>query len=360
MKKLFFCIIFFSLFLIVSCDKSNGENNTNVVKKSLSPPSFVALTNGDSKLVFLDNKLNIINEVNNNNKFNNFTINESANILYALDDGTYMGTPPAIIIIDLLNLKIKKKITLPSIPSNFLIVGNTAYIASSEMYNEGMPFFTVDLSNGKIKEKSFTKGMVNVVKQYNNEIYVGINSGGIDSFGEFSNIYKMQIIDTNINFIPVIKDNIELPPSDFVIENNKLYSIFSGFSYGPKPDWIKEPERYTNKFMVINMTNGKIEVETKLSKPFPQRIISVEDRFYINNYTDIDMRGEFMTVINKSDLKESFISINNPAYFDYNDELKGFLISDPKNGTLQFMKDGKITKKIKVGENSSIVTSVQK
>lgn len=112
--------------------------------------------------------------------------------------------------------------------------------------------------------------------------------------------------------------------------------------------------------MVVDLNNGKIISEKKLSKPFPQKIINVGNKLYINNYTDLDMQGGFLTILDKNDLSESFFSIKNPAYFDYNKRFEEFLVSNPQNGTLRLVKNGKIIKKIKVGENCSIVKAVQK
>ncbi|ANB58774.1 hypothetical protein GFC29_50 [Anoxybacillus sp. B7M1] len=349
MRKFVIFAYFICCCFIFGCEKSKEINHARY-------PTFVALADGDSKLIFLDKKMNIVKEINNKNKFQSFSID--GNRVYALEDGTYTGTKPSMLIMNLSNGYIERKIKLPHIPAAFVVVKQKAYIASSEIFREGMPFFIVNLSNGKIEKLMFTKGMVNTIKHYKDEIFISINSGG--SMSQHSNVYRIQTNDASLSFHPVIQDHLELPPSDFVIEDNKMYCVFTGFSYGPRPEWVKDPEKYTNRFMVIDLNNGKIIYEKKLSKPFPQKIISVGNKFYINNYTDMDMKGKFLTIINKKDFGESFLPIKNPAYFDYNKQLKGFLVSNPQNGTLQFMKNGKIVKKLKVGENSSIVKSVQK
>ena len=355
MKKFLIIVSFIFLIFIFGCDRFYEKNDKETLK---SKPTFVVLADGDSQLTLLDKKMNVVKKINNQNKFQNFALGEDNDLIYALEDGTYMGTAPSMHIINIFNGNIEKKIELPNIPSTFLVFENKAYIASSEIFSEGMPFFTINLSNGKIEETIFTKGMVSTIKQYNGEIYLTINSGGTDLFGEFSNIFRLQNKNNKFEINPLIEDKIELPPSDFVVENNKLFCVFTGFSYGPKPEWVQDPERYTNKFMIVDMNNGRIINEKNLAKPFPQKMISVGNYFYINNYTDLDMQGEFITVLNKTDLQESFISIKNPAYFDYNSKLEGFLVSNPENGTLQFLKNRKIVKKIKVGKNSSIVKSV--
>ncbi|KJE27847.1 hypothetical protein LG52_2257 [Geobacillus kaustophilus] len=355
MKKIMIFIYCICLFLIVGCEKSKDTAAQNDTKLKVNP-AFVALTHGDSKLIFLDKKMNIVKEIENKNKFQSFSID--GNRVYAIDDGTYMGTKPSMFIINLSSGHVEKKLKLPHIPSSYAVVNQKAYIASSEIFKEGMPFFVVNLSNGKVEKLTFTSGMVNTIKHYKNEIFITINSGG--KSGEHSNVYRIQTNDASLSFHPVIKDNIELPPSDFVIEDNKMYCVFTGFSYGPRPEWVKNPERYTNKLMVVDLNNGKIISEKKLSKPFPQKIINVGNKLYINNYTDLDMQGGFLTILDKNDLSESFFSIKNPAYFDYNKRFEEFLVSNPQNGTLRLVKNGKIIKKIKVGENCSIVKAVQK
>lgn len=359
MKKIWFSVLIICILLIVGCQKST-EIFADETRETGVKPSFAVLADGDSKLVLLDQNIKVVKEIKNDNKFQNFSIDEKNKRIYALDDGTYMGTAPSILIINYLSGEVEKKIKLPNIPSSFLVIEDKAYIPSSEIFKDGIPFFVVNLKNGEVEQSTVTKGMVSTIKQYNDQIYVTVNSGGADLFGEFSNIYNLQLNNNEIMFTPVIKDNIELPPSDFIMENGKIYCIFTGFSYGPKPEWVKDPERYTNKFMVIDMNSGKIQAEKTLSKPFPQKLISIENYFYVNNYTDLDMKGEFITTINKNDLEESFIPIKSPAYFEYNSKLKEFLVSNPENGTVHLLKDGKIVKKVKVGANSSIVKSTEK
>ncbi|ALA69980.1 hypothetical protein GT50_06995 [Geobacillus stearothermophilus 10] len=108
------------------------------------------------------------------------------------------------------------------------------------------------------------------------------------------------------------------------------------------------------------MDNQQPCSEKQLSKPFPQKIINIGNKLYINNYTDLDMKGDFFTIIDKNDLSESFFAIENPAYFDYNKRFDEFIVSNPRNGTLRLVKNGKVIKKMKVGDNCSIVKAVEK
>ncbi|AWO74798.1 hypothetical protein A5N86_08765 [Geobacillus thermoleovorans] len=355
MKKIMIFIYCICLFLMVGCEKWEEIVSRNDTKLKV-PPAFVALTDGDSKLIFLDKKLNIVKEIENKNKFQSFSI--EGNRVYAIDDGTYTGTQPSMLIINLSSGHVEKKLKLPHVPSSYAVLNQKVYMASSEIFREGMPFFVVNMSSGKVENLTFTTGMVSTMKHYKNEIFITINSGGKSS--EHSNVYRVQMHDASLSFHPVIKDNIELPPSDFVIEDNKMYCVFTGFSYGPRPGWVKNPERYTNKLMVVDLNNGKIISEKQLSKPFPQKIINIGNKLYINNYTDLDMQGEFFTIIDKNNLSESFFAIENPAYFDYNKRFDEFIVSNPRNGTLRLVKNGKVIKKMKVGDNCSIVKAVQK
>lgn len=76
------------------------------------------------------------------------------------------------------------------------------------------------------------------------------------------------------------------------------------------------------------------------------------------NYTDLDMRGEKVTILNKETLEEEFLEIQTLSYFTYHLKLKEFLFSSSVTGNLTTIQNKKLLREKVVGENSSIVKSV--
>jgi YVTN family beta-propeller protein len=324
--------------LLAACSK---DKNTSVYA--------VVLSNDKKNIAYLDNQFNIIQRQSLGLYLED--IKKNGNYLYAIDSGLAETPAKRLYRINLTDLSVSQ-LELPHIPHQFSINNNLAYISSSdEKKGSGFYLMLVDLNAFKLIDSAFTKGAVTSFAKMDKDMYVAINSGGASNYGSYSKIEKIETINNKVVFKNILNAKEELPPTDMYINNGTIYGVYSGFAYGPKPGWLKEPDKYTNKIKEISLKNGEVNNVYSLSSNFPQMVAVKNNIGFINHYSNLDMQGEFVTVFDLSKNKViNKIKTPTPVSLDADD--KSLLVTNLVQGTLTVFDSNtfKEVKKVEVGK----------
>jgi len=192
----------------------------------------------------------------------------------------------------------------------------------------------------------------------NNSIFAGINTGGPNNYGPYAKILKIELDKHNkIKYKNILVNKEEIPPSGMILFNNLIYGVYPGYTGASKPRWLRSPEDYTKKLKLIDPITGKIIDSIELPYNHPQKIVQSKDNLgFINYFTNIDMSGEYITVVDLHNKKiinkiktstPSFMAIDKKHLYVTNYNEDSLSIYDLKNYDLvKQIKIGKWPKKI--------------
>lgn len=272
---------------------------------------YLAVLSQKSTMTLIDSDFNKIDNIDIGTYIND--MDSEGDYIYAVDSGFESSNSDLVKF----NLKTKEKeiLTLPKSPDLLAVQNNIAYISStSEEIGKGFYFFIVDLDELKIIDTIFTQGMVTFNDVINHKVIVGVNTGGANNYGKEPHLLEISINGKNAvtNKIKIL--NQELAPSAITFYNNVFFGVYPGFSYGPRPNWVENHEEYTNKVKKINPSTGEIMDEFALEINFPQKVVENSGLLYINHFTYLDLKGNYISVFDPIENKvQKSIEVNSPS-----------------------------------------------
>src|SRR3989344_32278 len=215
---------------------------------------------------------------------------------YLLTEGNPSSdTPsdPSINIINPSTLKLVKKIKTDIAPANIAVAPNgKAYLTHNFEYtdNTGWAVSVLNTNTSRIVNQLKVPGAPYRPKVYGNNAYIPIIGGGERHFGN-SNIIKIDSSDDSIT--PLLpNDFTEVPPSDFVVEGNKIFAEFRGnYQEKSKPLFQKGDQSWPHFITVIptndpyNMKVINTKIEGSIANDF---VFSKSDNAVYLSYTLAD------------------------------------------------------------------------
>lgn len=88
-----------------------------------------------------------------------------------------------------------------------------AYVsAANEKPGLGFSLVAIDIDRLKVIGEQFLPGMVSAVAAKDNDVYLGINSGGPTHYGKYAQILKINLRKDSLIMSNILKAKEELPP----------------------------------------------------------------------------------------------------------------------------------------------------
>lgn len=334
-NKLILLLIVVILFFLVGCnDKNSG---------SILPYAIVINSDSKENIVMIDQDLNIISKHSIGKYIEDIEISDK--YLFVVDSGILENPRKDLYKIDLHDLS-TTKMELPYSPHQMTISGDIAYISSfDEKKGNGFYLMAINVNKLDVIDTTFIPGMTaSLVQSDNGTVYASINTGGPNNYGRFAQILEVKLDENKIITKNILNDQQELPPSYIISFNDLLYGVYPGFSYGPKPLWLNEPEKYTNKLKIIDIDTGKIKSEANLSTDFPQMMVKKGDLAFINHFTNLDMKGNTISIYDIKNNKEiDQINTETPSYLEVDENF--LLVTNFTQNTLTVFDSNTLSKK---------------
>lgn len=330
-------LILLAAFVLLSpgCGGKHGVPN--------GTPYAVVLNYGSKdNIVIIDENLTILNKLSIGLYLEDIQVCD--NIVYAIDSGRAENPRKDLYKINLKDFSVSK-LELPLSPHRMLVFNNKAYISSStEKRGEGFYLMIVDVTNLSLLNTKMIPGMTACLTSADGYVYAAINRGGNHNYGDTAQL--LQIDPDSFAMKNVLQDPEELPPGNLQVVGDKFYGVYSGFSRGPKPRWVKQPSEYTNRLKILDFKSGKIVEQHDLSPDFPQNIAVKNNKTaFINHYTNLDMSGDTVTIFDL-DSREVIGRINTPTPSDVAVDNKYLLVTNHNEDNLTVF-DSNNWKKIK-------------
>ncbi len=312
-------VIFLVLLALIlsSCRDYDTLNQT----ESALPYAVVYNNDNKENIILIDYSFHIMKKLTVGRYIEDMDIFN--NKLYLIDTGTHEDPRKDLYQVDLKDFSIAK-LVLPYIPHQIKISQHVAYISSVKQdMKKGFQFMIVDLTQFKMINSIYTPGMTSSLLEAEGKIYAALNTGGAANYGSSAKILQIELNSNHeVTTNNILKTEEELPPSWMTISDNSLYGVYPGFAYGPKPKWVTNPKAYTNKLKILDIQTGIIKKEIDLPHSFPQMMVIKKDNTaFINHYTNLDMTGENISILNlESNQIIGKITTPTPSFLAVDDE----------------------------------------